>query len=103
LAHLLLLLFVFFLVSSFGSSFGCFSGFSSSVFSSNFSSAFSGSAFLVSSCFGSSCDIFAQPFISFVFSLNFDERNIKGKNISIFYFFCELRYRLINDIINPND
>ena len=63
--------------------------------------------------------IFAQPFISFVFSLNFgyklylkkksfqvlsfDERNNKGKNISIFYFFCELRYRLINDIINPND
>ena len=63
--------------------------------------------------------IFAQPFISFVFSLNFgyklylkkksfqvlsfDERNNKGKNISIFYFFCELRYRLIDDIINPND
>ena len=32
-----------------------------------------------------------------------NERNTKGKNISIFYFFCELRYRLINDIINPND
>ena len=89
-----------FLVSSFGSSFGssfiCSTGFSSSVFTSVFSSAFSGSAFLVSSCFDSSCGVFAQPFISFVFSLNFgyklylkkksfqvlsfDERNNKGKN-----------------------
>ena len=42
--------------SSFGSSFGCYTGFSSSVFTSTFSSAFSGSAFLVSSRFGSSCD-----------------------------------------------
>ena len=32
-----------------------------------------------------------------------NERNTKGKNISIFYFFCELRYRHIDDIINPND
>ena len=48
-----------FLVSSFGSSFGssfdCSTGFSSLVFTSDFTSAFSGSAFLVSSFFGSSC------------------------------------------------
>ena len=29
--------------------------------------------------------------------------NEPNKCYSIFYFFCELRYRLIYDIINPND
>ena len=83
--------------SSFGFSFGCSTGFSSSVFTSAFSSAFSGSTFFVSSCdiyiihiyqkfsgllsnllllfflLFKDLFIFAQPFISFVFSLNFGQ------------------------------
>ena len=81
------------LVSSFCSSFG--SSFTSSVFTSDFTSAFSGSAFLVSSCFGSSCDIYIihiylkifWALIKFVIII-FSFIQVLAHICPTFYFFC---------------
>ena len=77
-----------FLVSSFGSSFGCSTGFSSSVFSSTFSSALSGSAFLVSSCFGSSCcPLHNYNFLNYL-HYSYLSENFRGSyRIWYYYFF----------------